>query len=47
MKIIKDITGNSIKVTDLDAAIKQCKDCIESLIKWNQGILLAKIMRIC
>ena len=37
MKIIKDITGNSIKVTDLDAAIKQCKDCIESPYKMESG----------
>lgn len=37
MKTIKDITGNSIEVTDLDAAIRQCKDCIESPYKMESG----------
>ena len=37
MKTIKDITGNSIEVTDLNAAIRQCKDCLESHYKMESG----------
>lgn len=37
MKTIKDITGNSIEVTDLDAAIRQCKDYVESPYKMESG----------
>lgn len=37
MKTIKDITGNSIEVTDLDAAIRQCKDCVDSPYKMESG----------
>lgn len=37
MKTIKDITGNSIEVTDLDAAIGQCEFCIKSPFKMESG----------
>ena len=37
MKTIKDITGNSIEVTDLNAAIMQCKDCLDSPYKMESG----------
>jgi len=34
---IKDITGKSIEVTDLKAAIKQCRDCSDSPFKMGSG----------
>lgn len=37
MKTIKDITGNSIEVTDLKAAIQQCRDCSDSPYKMESG----------
>lgn len=37
MKSIKNITGNSIEVTDLNAAIMQCKDCLDSHYKMESG----------
>ncbi len=38
MKItIKDIEGNSIEVTDLKAAIEQCRDCSDSPYKMISG----------
>lgn len=30
MITIKDITGNIIEVTDLNEAIQQCQDCLDS-----------------
>jgi hypothetical protein len=35
--MIKDITGASIEVTDLDAAIRQCKLCKNSPYKMPSG----------
>lgn len=37
MITIKDITGASIEVTDLDAAIKQCRRCKDSHYKMPSG----------
>ncbi|MDR0232883.1 MAG: NADH-quinone oxidoreductase subunit F [Dysgonamonadaceae bacterium] len=37
MITIKDITGASIEVTDLDAAIQQCKLCKDSHYKMPTG----------
>ena len=37
MKKIKDITGEVIEVTDIDAAIKQCKLCADSHYKMPSG----------
>lgn len=37
MKTIKDITGNCIEVTDINAAISQCKDCLNSPYKLESG----------
>lgn len=34
---IKDITGTSIEVTDLDKAIEQCKLCKDSPYKMPSG----------
>ena len=34
---IKDITGKSIVVTDLKAAIRQCRDCSSSPFKMESG----------
>lgn len=37
MITIKDITGETIEVTDLDAAIEQCKLCKDSPYKMSSG----------
>lgn len=37
MKAIKDISGQSIKVTDLKKAIQQCKLCSDSPYKMASG----------
>jgi hypothetical protein len=37
MRTIKDITGNDIEVTDLKAAIQQCRDCSDSPYKMASG----------
>jgi len=37
MTTIKDIEGNVIEVTDLKAAIKQCKECSDSHYKMASG----------
>ena len=37
MITIKDITGASIEVTDLDAAIEQCEICKNSPFKTTSG----------
>lgn len=37
MMKIKDITGKSIEVTNLKAAIKQCRDCADSPFKMASG----------
>lgn len=37
MKTIKDITGASIEVSDLDAAIRQCRLCKDSPYKMTSG----------
>jgi len=37
MTTIKDIEGNTIEVTDLKAAIKQCKKCSDSHYKMASG----------
>jgi len=42
MITIKDITGASIEVTDLDAAIRQCKLCKDSPYKMPCGHTVGK-----
>lgn len=37
MITIKDIDGNRIEVTDLKAAIQQCRDCADSPYKMESG----------
>ncbi|GHU91177.1 hypothetical protein FACS1894155_10520 [Bacteroidia bacterium] len=37
MITIKDITGEQIEVTNLNAAIRQCKDCLNSPYKMECG----------
>ena len=37
MTTIKDIEGNTIEVTNLKAAIKQCKECSDSHYKMASG----------
>ncbi len=37
MKTIKDITGNTIEVSDIKAAIRQCRDCLDSPFKMPSG----------
>lgn len=37
MKTIKDITGKVIEVTNLNAAIRQCKLCLKSPFKMESG----------
>ncbi|MCM1302224.1 MAG: NADH-quinone oxidoreductase subunit F [Alistipes senegalensis] len=34
---IKDLEGNHVTVTDLDKAIEQCRDCIDSPCKMPSG----------
>lgn len=34
---IRDITGEVIKVDNLAAAIRQCRDCVNSLYKMPSG----------
>ena len=37
MITINDITGNTVEVTNLQAAIKQCRDCSDSHYKMASG----------
>jgi hypothetical protein len=37
MKTIKDITGKTVEVTDLKAAIKQCRACSDSHYRMASG----------
>lgn len=37
MRRIKDITGNTVEVTNLKAAIRQCRDCSHSPFKMPSG----------
>lgn len=39
---IRDITGRSIEVTNLDKAIKQCRLCKNSLFLMNSGYTVRK-----
>ncbi len=34
---IKDLEGNPVIVTDLDKAIEQCRNCIDSPYKMSSG----------
>lgn len=39
---IKDITGKSIEVTDLNKAIKQCKLCLSSPFLMDSGHIVGE-----
>jgi hypothetical protein len=45
MTTIKDIEGNAIEVTDLKAAIQQCRDCSDSPFKMPSGYTVGEDYR--